>query len=484
MVAAASLCLSDKLIADIRLPKIFSDNMVLQRNAKIQVWGWAAAGEELQISLGDSTKQCKANDKGKWIATLPAMKAGGPFELKIEGKEASVVITNVHIGEVWLCSGQSNMEWPINKTLTGETDEEKQKQLADFQNDRIRFFSVGRSALETVPDDLAEPTSWSVCTPESSASFSAVAYHFAEQLIQQLDLQEEYKEKKLVIGLINSTWGGSACEAWISNESLVANENLKPLLDHWKDNENVDRKRPSALFNGMIAPLKQFSIRGTIWYQGEANVGRGAQYLELMPTLISDWRSQLNNETMPFFMVQLAPFRYKGKAPEALAEVRDAQLETMKTMENVGMVVTTDVGQIDDIHPIEKKEVGRRLALWALANVHNMEDIVYSGPIMSSSSVSGKEILVTFEHVGEGLAAEGELTDFQICGEDKQFVPATAMIKDKNQVRVFSDQVDNPIAVRFAWSDTAEPNLQNSAGLPASPFRTDEFKLQSAGKNY
>ena len=267
------------------------------------------------------------------------------------------------------------------------------------------------------------------------------------------------------------------------------------MLEHWAEIDSpAIENRPATLFNGMIAPLAHFKTRGAIWYQGESNNGRGQQYATLMPTLIQDWRNTFGNPEYPFYFVQLAPFRYTQLASVALPEIWDAQLKTLGATENSGMIVTTDIGDPKDIHPKNKREVGRRLALIALAKLYQSDlppenqSIIYSGPLYQSSVIEGSEIKIRFKHVGDGLKsrdADEPLTFFQICGEDGVFAPATATVSEEgNILTVSASDVPHPIAVRFGWSDTAEPNLINSAGLPASPFRTDEFPLESAGRDF
>jgi len=484
MVWAVSLGLLSSLAlaarADIRLPKIFSDHMVVQRQQPITIWGWADPNESIRASLHDVSAESVADEDGFWQIELAPLAAGGPYELKVAGAEASVLINQVHVGEVWLCSGQSNMEWPLKRTLVGETDEARQAELEQFRNSRIRLFNVAHVTAEKPAEDLANATTWQEASPESAANFSAVAYHFAAQILQQLDAGGA-ENQELVIGLIDSSWGGTAVEAWTPRPALQADPQFKPLLEHWKGNGEANPNRPGSLYNGMIAPLQRFSIRGTIWYQGEANVGRGHQYLALFKTLIKSWREKFG-ESMPFYFVQLAPYRYAGRPPEALAELRDAQLKVLKQMSHTGMAVTTDVGNLEDIHPRNKKEVGRRLALWALAKVYGRDELVYSGPIYESAEAKDGAMLVTFSCVGEGLtSSDGELDWFSIAGEDGKFVPAQAVIVDRKTVKVYSPDVPSPKYVRFAWNDSAQPNLRNQEGLPASPFRTDDLELQSNG---
>jgi sialate O-acetylesterase len=293
--------------------------------------------------------------------------------------------------------------------------------------------------------------------------------------------------------LINTSWGGTACEAWTSLPTLQANPEYQPMLQHWESiPEPLNPNRPSNLFNGMLAPLKGFKFRGAIWYQGEANVGRGEQYRTLFPTMINDWRNYLaQGEQFPFYFVQIAPFRYEGRPPVALAELWDAQLHAFRSVPNVRMATTCDIGNLKDIHPANKQDVGKRLALWALHDLYDQErrnpepPIVPCGPVFREHQIDGSKIRIKFDYASPGLvAAESEqLSWFTICGADGQFAPAQAKIEGE-EVVVWSPDVAEPKHVRFAWDDSAVPNLFNQAGLPAAPFRTDRFELLSKGVNF
>jgi sialate O-acetylesterase len=482
LVLVGVLLFTPSLLGDISLPKIFSDHMVLQQKSAVKIWGQAEPGQKLVITFDDKQTNLQADARGHWSTLIQTPAAGGPFELEIAdvSGEPKVVFTDVLVGEVWICSGQSNMEWPMKGVLNPETEIE---QARNYPN--LRLFTVAHSPSPQPLGDFTNVTPWSVCTPESVKSFSGAAYFFGRELSKEMG--------NVPIGLINTSWGGSRCEAWTSRQSMDDVEELAPLLRYWDENDDTtSQDRPSNLFNGMIAPLTQFAIRGVIWYQGESNNGRGHQYATLFPTMINDWRNAFGLGDFPFYFVQLAPFRYKNQPTNALAEIWDAQLKTLKSVENTGMVVTTDIGNIDNIHPTNKQEVGRRLALIALANTYQDElpngkqDLIESGPIYESMSTNQDQIRLTFDYVGEGLRkrfADEELGEFTICGEDRKFVPANATI-DGDVIIVSSPQVKQPIAVRFGWSDTAEPNLVNSAGLPASPFRTDDFPLESIDRSF
>jgi len=315
------------------------------------------------------------------------------------------------------------------------------------------------------------PGDWAVCSPDTVLNFSAVGYFFGRELHNELNVP---------IGLINTSWGGTVCEAWTSEEALKEG-GFDTILKRSKGAKQGPNNA-SVLYNAMLAPLIPYGIRGAIWYQGESNRGRAYQYRELFPTMIRDWRERWGSGNFPFLFVQLAPFNYGNPDDPACAELREAQTMTL-SLPNTGMAVTTDIGNVKDIHPKNKQEVGRRLALWALANSYD-KDLVYSGPLYKSMKVEGGKARITFDHTGGGLKSlDGKpLTEFAIAGEDKQFVPAQAKIEGDSVV-VFSDEVDKPVAVRFGWRNAAEPNLANEEGLPASPFRTDDFKGVTAGNS-
>ena len=458
--------------AEIKLPKLFADHMVLQRETEANLWGWAAPGEEVKVSLGEATATAKADDSGKWKTKIKTGAAGGPHELKFKGTN-EITLKDVYLGEVWIASGQSNMEWTVSASAN------PQEEAANAKHPLIRMIKVQKFTSEKPIDDIpvdpgtkkTTPTSgWAVCAPDTAPSFSAVGYYFARHLSQEL--------KDVPVGIVSTNWGGTVCEAWTSNEALAAAPSLKYMAERKVTAGNPNQ--PAVLYNGMIAPVIPLSIRGAIWYQGESNVGRAHEYATLFPAMIADWRARFGQGDFPFLFVQLAPYKYNS-SPK-LAELWDAQNKTLSTSPNTGMCVTTDITTVGDIHPKNKQDVGKRLALWALANTYGKKDLVFSGPLYDSSEVEGSKIRVKFKH-GAGLTAKDDkpLTHFQIAGEDEKFVDAKATI-DGDTIVVTSEEVQKPVAVRFAWNELAEPNLFNKAGLPASPFRTDKFKLTTEPK--
>jgi sialate O-acetylesterase len=449
--------------ADIRLPKIFGSHMVLQQQMPLKVWGWAGAGEQVSVSLAGQTQTVVTDSAGHWQVILQPLRAGGPHKLIVEGKNR-IELEDVFIGEVWIGSGQSNMQWPVSRSMNA------QEEIANANWPKIRLFTVTRRIAETPQEDCEGK--WVLCSPETISDFSAVLYFFGRKLHQELEVP---------VGLINSSWGGTVAEAWTSREALEGDEDFRPILERGAKFDPKTPNQPAVLFNGMIHPLLNFAIRGVVWYQGESNCARAEQYQKLFPTLIQDWRKRWGQGEFPFYFVQLAPFRYRNADPRNAAELREAQRLTLR-LPHTGMVVTTDIGDVNDIHPTNKQEVGRRLALWALAKTYGKADLVYSGPLYREAKIEGNKIRIFFDHVDGGLVVKGnELTYFQIAAADGEFKPAKAVI-DGDTVVVWSDEVANPVAVRFGWSDDAEPNLFNAAGLPASPFRTDNFPLVTAGR--
>jgi len=436
--------------------------MVLQQKMPVPIWGWADPGEKVTVTLGDAKATATAGQDGKWMVKLEPMAAGGPHAMTVAGAN-TIALKDVLVGEVWVCSGQSNMQMSVRAS----NDAEKEIAAADYPN--IRLFTVARKIAEQPVDDCQG--SWVACSPETVPNFSAVGYFFGRKLHKDLDVP---------VGLINSSWGGTLAEAWTSHEGLLVDDDFKPILQRAEKFEPKNPNQASNLYDGMLHPLIPFAIRGAIWYQGESNVSRAAQYAKLFPAMIADWRKHWGEGDFPFLYVQLAPYRYGNQDPRNCAELWEAQLKTL-SVPNTGMAVITDIGNVKNIHPRNKQDVGKRLALWALANTYG-KDVVYSGPLYESMKVEGNKIRLQFKHVDGGLVARGgKLTNFTIAGKDGEFVPAEAEI-DGESIVVHSSAVDRPVAVRFGWRDDAEPNLFNKAGLPASPFRADNFPMATAGR--
>jgi sialate O-acetylesterase len=449
------------LFADLNVPKIFSDNMVLQREKTIPVWGWEDAGTAVHVLLDGQVQKTTAGDDGKWMVTFAAKKAGGPHKLVIEGKNR-LEFNDVLVGEVWLCSGQSNMEWPVSRSNNAK------EEIGAAKHPTIRHIKFGHRPAEEPATDVPSP-GWQVCSPETVAGFTAVGYFFGRELQSELDIP---------IGLIGCNWGGTRIEPWTPPVGFLETPGLKDIADNLanlpakNNNGKINHQSPLALYNGMVHPMVPYGIRGAIWYQGESNNGEGMLYYEKMKALIHGWRKVWNNDSMPFYFVQLAPYTYGGD-PTRLAGIWEAQMASLQ-IPHTGMAVTVDIANLKNIHPANKQDVGRRLALWALAKTYGNSGIVFSGPLYKSMKIEGNKIRVSFDHVGGGLVSrDGEpLNWFTIAGDDGAFVEASATV-DGDDVLVHVNSVAKPVAVRFGWSQLAEPNLSNKEGLPASPFRTD-----------
>jgi sialate O-acetylesterase len=462
---------SSSVQADVKLPSVFGDNMVLQRGQPLKFWGKADPGENVTVSLwrkqgGDAVARevvSKADDTGSWkLAVKPYHKAG-PISVAIKGKN-TINLKNVLIGEVWICSGQSNMEWQMKRAKNSE------QEIAAAKYSNIRLFHVKKTPKSLPQDDVQLTASWKECSPDTVPNFSAVAYFFGRHLQKELDVP---------IGLIETAWGGSRIEPWTPPVGFKQVPKLQPLVKVAEEvrqgdpNSEINRQTPTVLYNGMVHGLVPFSMRGAIWYQGESNRADGMMYCEKMKGLIYGWRKVWNQGDFPFLFVQLAPYTYRDKDDTLLPKIWEAQTATL-SVPNTGMAVTVDIGNVKNIHPTNKQDVGKRLALWALAKTYGNKDLVYSGPLYQSMSIEHGRIRIKFKHVGSGLLSRDSkpLSWFTIAGQDGKFVSAKAEI-DGDSVVVSSDKVSKPKAVRFGWNQLAEPNLSNKEGLPASPFRTD-----------
>lgn len=512
LALASCLLLPAETFADAKLASLFTDHMVLQRDKKVPVWGEASPGEQVQVKFAGQTKAAKADEHGRWSIELDPLSAGGPHVLEVQAANA-LRCEDVLVGEVWLCSGQSNMAMTVNRCLNAEDEIESAK----FP--RIRLATVARSPMPT-PQSTCQ-VSWQPCNPQNVGTFSATAFFFGRSLAGQLDVP---------IGLINSSVGGTPIQSWTSVAAQEKVDELKPLLAgletakknwdpqqadqtyqqalaRWKArvakakaagqtvagraprpqaDPNIATGSPGRLYNGMIAPLEPYAIRGAIWYQGEGNAGTIASaklYGTQLRTLISNWRGEWHEGDFPFLFVQLPNFRAPQTEPvqnESWPISREQMLKTL-AVPNTGMAVTIDVGEAEDIHPRDKQTVGKRLADWALAKVYDKQ-VAASGPLYKSSRRNGSEIVVSFDYVDRGLVAKGgKLEGFAIAGEDRKFVWANARIDGKHVV-VSSDSVASPESVRYAWADNPRATLYNAAGLPASPFRTDDWPIDDSAR--
>ncbi|MEZ4774200.1 MAG: sialate O-acetylesterase [Bacteroidia bacterium] len=441
------------IYADISLPGIFTDDMVLQQNAEITFWGWAKPREKVHISLPwlDSALVTETTNQGTWQMVVSTPRAEGkPFDLKISGYNETI-LRNVVLGEVWLCAGQSNMEWTAGGGIDGAADF-----IAAADYPQIRFFRVPHRSALTPQDDLKGQ--WVSCNPHTMKSFSAIGYFFGEKI---------HKELKVPVGLIDASWGGTPAEIWMAAKVISEDEFLSKAASTLKP-APWGPVEPGRGYNAMIAPLTRFRIAGALWYQGESNVGNAYAYTKMFSALINSWREE-RGYIFPFYFAQIAPYKY-GEGFGGVM-IRNAQRKTLEVPQT-GMVVTSDIGNIEDIHPRNKKDVGMRFAMLALTNHYKTSQAEASGPLYRSFAVAKNKITVYFDHA-EGLNARGgSPTNFEIAGEDGVYHPAEAEIKE-NTVVVVSKAVKTPVSVRFAWANTAEPNLFNHAGLPASCFQSE-----------
>lgn len=490
------------LRGDVRLPALFTDHAVLQQQLPIKIWGWAEPGEEVRVEFQGRTALTRGSGNIPWMVVLPATKAGGPFSLTVSGNNR-IQLEDVLVGEVWLASGQSNMEWPLKAADQAAAD------IASAHNPRIRLFTVPK--LKAVAPVTDVNSAWQLLSPESVPSFSAVAYYFARALQTARDVP---------VGIIHTSWGGSPAEAWLSDNALNADaeyrthivgtyadalRNYQQAVAQWEkekaEAEKMGQKfepgrpwgpwRPAELYNGMIAPLIPFAVRGAIWYQGESNAGRAEQYRHLFPDMISNWRRDWGQDEFTFLAVQLAPWdRNRQRVVDIItlkpeesdwAELREAQVIATRKLPQVGVVVITDVGDKDDIHPTKKAPVGERLAQAARVIAYG-EGIDGLSPTYRSVKFERGEAILRFDNIGRDLEArDGRLTGFAIAGTDRTFVWADATLRG-NKVVVSSPLVPDPVAVRFGWADNPVVNLFSRDGLPVSPFRTDDWPMVTAGR--
>jgi sialate O-acetylesterase len=502
-------------VAEIRMPKIFTDNMVVQRDRPVRVWGWAAPGEEVQVALASAKSSTKTNGRGEWSLELPAIKAGDNLELTVTGAN-TIVLKNLLVGDVWVCSGQSNMEMTLNGCLDAEQD------IKSADLPLIRRIKMNHVQSGQPEPDAPTATPWQVCSPETAGGFTAAGFYFAREIVKQTGVP---------VGIVDVNWGGTAIEPWIAAEGLAMVDKLQPELagmqaelkgyrtrlpglltemDKWiaqtrRDLANGEDTSPppafpaapvgrwGGMYNAMIHPLVRMPIKGALWYQGESNGGEGDSYYDKMCALIGGWRHQWSQGDFPFYFVQLANFQAVNEDPaggNGWAKLREAQLKSL-TIPNTGMAVIIDTLPLADagnIHPRNKYDVGLRLARWALGRDYGQSQLEVSGPLFKAAAVEGDKVRLTFDHVGAGLMVgnkegrqpvienkEGKLKQFAIAGADKKWFWADAVI-DKHTLVVSAPEVTAPVAVRYAYQMNPDgANLYNRDGLPASPFRTDDW---------
>jgi sialate O-acetylesterase len=474
---------------DVKVPAIFGPHMVLQRDQKDRIWGAAEPREEITVKINGQSHATQAGADGSWQVMLDPMPAGGPHTLSISGKN-TVKLDDVLVGEVWICSGQSNMQWSV--AVARDADLE----IATAKYPSIRFITVPNRGTQEPQNDFGGQ--WEPCRPDTVGGLTAVGYFFGRRLHQMLDVP---------IGLINDSWGGSACEAWVRRDILAADEKYAPMLKRWEklekdfadwksaaDKAKADGKesphapnnlekqmggnsRPGNIYNGVLKPTIGYGIRGVIWYQGESNAGRAYQYRDLFPLMIRSWRDEWGQGDFSFYWVQLADFGAETPEPKESmwAELREAQTMTMK-LPKTGEAVIIDLGEGRDIHPRNKQDVANRLVRLALARDYGLK-ITYQSPIYKAMEKHGNKIVLRFDRVGTGLRPFDvkEPRGFAVAGSDHKFVNAIAKIIGSDAVEVWSDSVSEPIAVRYAWADNPVCNLYSGEDLPLTPFRTDDW---------
>ena len=491
-------CMVERSFAELRLPRVIGDHSVLQRQVPIHIWGWASAGEHVTVALHAQSRSTDANDYGEWSVWLEPEQAGGPYVLTVSGAapdSQQLSVTDVLIGDVWVASGQSNMEMPLRGFPGSAVVKNAAQEIAGAQEPQIRLLRIDHKVSDIPVDDIAN--SWTLCTPETAAEFSAVAYFFGREIQQK---------ERVPIGLIDSTWGGTPIESWLSLDALGADASLMPVFasrarfadeqgrlaavlaaEKREDVAAVEAHqpqpkhpwhpeegpwRPAALYNGMIAPLTPYSIKGFLWYQGESNSTseRAPMYAKLFPAMIADWRTRWQQGELPFLYVQISSFH---SPDEGWGVVRDAQRRTL-AVAKTAMAVSIDVGTVDNIHPPDKQTVGARLALAARGLVYgDVSD--YSGPVFRQATTEPGGMRVWFDNAS-GLhvdrAAHAEASAFEIAGADHKFVTGHAVVEGET-VLVTSSAVRNPRYVRYAWANESTGGLSNKAGLPASTFTSE-----------
>jgi sialate O-acetylesterase len=522
-ILAAPAFAQQEVPAETWLPSVFGSHMVLQRDQEVPIWGWDKPNQEVTVELVTEAVSDRkpivvsatADATGAWRVKLPATPTGTAYKVTVTGSK-TVEMTDVLFGEVWICSGQSNMKWPVNAA----NDADLERMAAKFPN--LRLITVPNVGTQEPQRNFKGQ--WARCSPETVGQFSAVGYFFGRQLHQTLDVP---------VGLINNAWGGSACEAWIQRDLLVKDGRFDALLKQWKGKEdNLNsamaawekrmvahrekakaarqagkrppraprspqgemngNQRPSNIYNGVLKPTIGYGIRGAIWYQGESNAGRAYQYRDLFPYMIQTWREEWGQGDFPFYWVQLADYRAEKMEPadSDWAELREAQTMTMSKLPNTGEAVIIDIGEGRDIHPRNKQDVAKRLARWALAKDYGM-DIECQSPTYKGMAMADRKganrITLTFDHVGKAGLYTFDVREpigFTIAGADKKFYTAKARLvpNSRNQVVVWSDEVSDPVAVRYAWADNPIANLRGRNGLPATPFRTDDWDGITKGK--
>lgn len=462
------LLLSTPGRAEVKLPAIVSSDMVLQRNTTVTLWGWADANEKITINASwlNGPLELKTDKAGNWKTEIRTTNDKNPQTIRITGDGSNILLENILFGEVWLCSGQSNMQQPLNG-YTGQPTFGALEAISSSKNPNLRLFTVDRIGSKTPLEDVEKYTGWQAASPETVKDFSAIAYFYGQRLQQILDVP---------VGMIHTSWGGSSVQAWLSKEAMEDYQKVDlDGVDITKGTNHI----PTALYNAMIHPLVPYTIKGALWYQGESNRGEPENYKKLFPAMVKDWRTRWGIGDFPFYYAQIAPYMYGDNEVFATSDnsafIRETQLQCLDLIPNSGIAVTMDIGDDYCIHPPKKKEVAERLLFNALNQTYGFETIDYAGPTYASFDAQDGGLLLSFNNAETGLFAYDELHGFEIAGEDKVFYPAEATIIDRKNVLVKSDKVPSPSAVRYAWRNWIMGTLYDTNLLPASSFRTDDW---------
>lgn len=459
-----SILFASNLFAKIKIASILGDNMVLQQNSVVKIWGTADVSQKVTVSTNWNKDKITVvtNDKGEWVAKISTTEAGGPYSIQITAGKEKLSISNILLGEVWLCSGQSNMEMPI-KGYIDQPVNGSNETIVRAVNNNLRLFTVARSSKSTPQDSCRGK--WEIADASTVADFSATGYYFGAQLQKSLNIP---------IGLICSSWGGSRIEAWIDNDNIIKHPESYRITTKER---SAAHQHASYLYNGMIAPIKNYSIRGAVWYQGESNRVEYQYYAALMKTLADSWKVSFNLTELPFYFVQIAPHWYKDQNDVLSGKFYDEQFKAEKMIPNAGMAATVDIGDEYCVHPAEKEMVGARLSYCALAETYNIKGISYKNPSYKSMVVKDSSIVISFDNIAMGLTSFGkEITNVEIAGEDQHFYAAKAVIKNQ-QLIVTSAEIKKPVSVRYCYRNymSGKGFIYNTAGLPVLPFRTDSW---------
>jgi sialate O-acetylesterase len=470
IIVVVLLLTSFQITAKIKLPALFSDNMMLQQKSNAPMWGWSSTNANVTIKTSWNAKiyKVKADNSGKWKTELQTPSFGGPFTIEVSEGNEKVVVKNVLIGEVWLCSGQSNMEMPL-KGFQGQPVKNGNETIVRSTNTNIRLITIPRATVLEPKDDFEGK--WEMASPKSTANFSATAWYFGSLLQEVLQVP---------VGLIHVSYGGSSMEAWMNQEMLKDFTSAK--IPTTKEELVKDPNRvPTTLFNGMLSPVIGYGIKGCIWYQGESNYERASEYSALMQKMVSSWRTLWKQGDFPFYYAQIAPFNYAQFHPKDNLEkynsayLREAQLKASAVIPNSGMAVLMDIGEENSIHPMDKEKGGSRLAYLALAKSYGIEGFEFESPKYKSMEIKDNSVTVSFDNVENGITSyDAAVLGFELAGEDKIFYPAKTVVRRKSVI-LTSDKVAKPVAIRYLFKDFAKAELFSGGGLPISSFRTDEW---------